>query len=318
MTRSIHLIINPHAGRGRARKLLPSVMAGLRSGLSDIDLQVQQTSSPTDAKARVKAVADRLIADLDEANPPALIVMGGDGMVSLGMNAVAGTPVRLGVIPAGTGNDFSRGMGLPPTPDGAVAGIVAGLERCVDLMRLDGQFVGGATTRWVGSVLSTGYDAKVNLRTNRRTINVGALSYGVDALIELAKFEPLNYRLTLDGVRRDELAMFVCIGNAGCIGGGMHICPQADPTDGLLDVTIIHPVGRTTLLRLLPRTYNGAFAKDPAVEQLRVHTATVDGDHMYGMADGEEVGQVPIECAVVPNALWLMGVKPGEAASTQS
>ena len=310
MTRSIHLIINPHAGRGRARKLLPSVMAGLRSGLGDIDLQVQQTSSPTDARARVKATARRLLADVDEANPPALIMMGGDGMVSLGLNAVVNTPVRLGVIPAGTGNDFSRGMGLPLTPEGAVAGIVANLEHHVDLMRMDGQLNGGASTVWAGSVLSTGYDALVNLRTNRRTVNFGSLSYGVDALIELARFEPLNYRLIIDGVPRQELAMFINVGNAGFIGGGMHILPDANIEDGLLDVTIVHPVGRAALLRLLPRTYNGTFAKDPCVETLRAKSVTVDGDRMYGMADGEEVGSVPITCTAVSNALWLMGVKP--------
>jgi len=313
MTRSINLIINPHAGRGRARKLLPSVMAGLRAGLGDIDLQVQQTSSPTDAKARVKAVAERLLTDIDETNPPALIVMGGDGMVSLGINSVAGTPVRLGVVPAGTGNDFSRGMGLPLTPEGAVAGIVAGLEQSVDLMRMDGQLIGGATTRWAGSVLSTGYDALVNMRTNRRTVNIGSLSYGMDALIELARFEPINYRLTVDGVRRDELAMFIAVGNAGYMGGGMHILPDANTVDGMLDITIIHPVRRTTLLRLMPRTYNGTFVKDPAVERLRAKRVTVDGDGMFGMADGEEVGSVPIDCEVVPNALWLMGVKPESA-----
>jgi len=316
MTRSINLIINPHAGRGRARKLLPSVMTGLRSGLGDIDLQVQQTSSPTDAKARVKAVAARLLDNLDESNPPALIMMGGDGMVSLALNVVANTPVRLGVIPAGTGNDFSRGMGLPLTPEGAVAGIVAGLEHSVDLMRLDGQLLGGATTRWVGSVLSTGYDSLVNLRTNRRTVNFGSLSYGIDALIELARFEPMNYRLTIDGVRRDELAMLIDVGNAGYIGGGMHILPTADATDGLLDITILHPVSRVALMRLLPQTYNGSFVNDPCVEMLRAHTVTVDGDRMYGMADGEEVGGMPIDCTVVPNALWLMGVKPSPIVDT--
>lgn len=318
MTRSVHLIVNPHAGRGRARKLLPSVMAGLRAGMKDIDLQVQQTSSPTDAKARIKSAAERLLSSdaAGDTPAPALLVMGGDGMVSLGLNAVAGTPVRLGVIPAGTGNDFSRGMGLPLTPEGAVAGMVAGLERSVDLMRVEGQLISGAHTRWVGSVLSTGYDARVNLRTNRRSVNIGALSYGLDALVELARFEPINYRLTLDGVRRDELAMFVCVGNAGYIGGGMHICPDADPVDGLLDVTIVHPVRRGALLRLLPRTYNGSFANDACVEQLRVSSAVVDGDTMFGMADGEEVGEVPLKCSVVPNALWLLGVKPSPVAAT--
>jgi len=307
MTRSVHLIINPKAGRGRARKALPSVLAGLRSGLHDMDLQVQQTSSPTDAKARIKAAAQRLLANIDEANPPALLVMGGDGMVSLGLDAVAATPVRLGVIPVGTGNDFVRGMGLPSTSDAAVAAIVAGLERQVDLMQVEGKLVGGARRRWVGSVVSTGYDAVVNRRTNRRVMNIGSLGYGVDALIELAKFQPMNYRMTIDGVRRDEVAMLVAVGNAGFIGGGMHVCPDADPADGLLDLTIVHPVGRGTLLRLLPKMYDGSFRKDASVETLRARQVTIDGDHMFGMADGEELGQVPLECTCQSGVLWLLG-----------
>jgi len=307
MTRSVHLIINPRAGRGRARKALPSVLAGLRTGWTDIDLQVQQTSSPTDAKARVKAAAQRLLSNVDEKNPPALLVMGGDGMVSLGLDAVAGTPVRLGVIPVGTGNDFARGTGLPNTADKAVAAIVAGLERPVDLMQVEGALVGGARRRWVGSVVSTGYDALVNRRTNRRVVDVGPVAYGLDALIELAKFQPMNYRMTIDGVRRDEVAMLVAVGNAGFIGGGMHVCPDASPTDGLLDLTIVHPVGRGTLLRLLPSMYDGSFRKDPAVETLRARQVTIDGDRMFGMADGEELGKVPLECTCQAGVLWLLG-----------
>jgi len=307
MTRSIHLIINPKAGRGRARKALPSVLAALRSGFHDIDLQVQQTSSPTDAKARIKAAAERLLANVDETNPPALLVMGGDGMVSLGLNAVAGTPVRLGVIPVGTGNDFARGMGLPDAPDTAVAAIVAGQQRQVDLMYIEGKLTAGATKRWVGSVVSTGYDAHVNRRTNRRVVNIGALGYGIDALIELAQFTPMNYRMTIDGVRRDEVAMLVAVGNAGYFGGGMHICPDADPADGLLDLTIVHPVRRGTLLRLLPKMYDGSFRTDPSVEQLRARQVTIDGDHMFAMADGEELGAVPIDCTCQAGILWLLG-----------
>ena len=120
----------------------------------------------------------------------------------------------------------------------------------------------------------------------------------------------MNYRLTIDGVRRDELAMMICVGNAGFIGGGMHILPNANVSDGLLDITILHPIRRPALLRLLPRTYNASFVNDSCVELLTAHEVTVDGDRMYGMADGEEVGGVPITCTVVPNALWLMGVKP--------
>jgi len=307
MTRSVHLIVNPKSGQGRARKNLPSVLNALRTGWADIDLQVQQTSSPTDAKARIKAAGDRLLANLDETNPPALLVMGGDGMVSLGINVVAGTPVRFGIIPVGTGNDFVRGMSLPDTPAAAISAIVAGRERQVDLTRIEGRLVGGASVRWAGSVVSTGYDACVNRRTNRRRLHIGSLGYAVDALIELAKFNPVNYRLTIDGVRRDELAMMVGVGNAGFFGGGMHICPDADVTDGLLDVTIVHPVGRTALLRLLPQMYSGAFVRDPAVERLRARQVVVDGDDLFGMADGEDLGQVPLQCTCLPKVLWLMG-----------
>jgi len=313
MPRSVHLIVNPKAGQGRARKALPSVLSALRSGLTDIELQVQQTSSPTDAKARIQSAAERLLANIDETNPPALLVMGGDGMVSLGLNAVAGTPARLGIIPVGTGNDFARGMGLPLTPDAAVSAIVAGLERQVDLTYIEGKLVGGATKRWVGSVVSTGYDARVNRRTNRRVVHIGSLGYGVDALVELAKFTPLNYRMTIDGVRRDEVAMLVAVGNAGFFGGGMHVCPDADPTDGLLDVTIVHPVPRTTLLRLLPKMYSGKFAQDPSVERLRARQVSIDGDRMFGMGDGEELGAVPLDCTCVSNILWLLGASDATA-----
>ena len=307
MPRSIHLVVNPKAGQGRARKTLASVLNVLRRDMHDIDLQVQQTSSPTDAKARIKAASERLLANIDESNPPALLVMGGDGMVSLGLNAVAGTPVRLGIIPVGTGNDFARGVGLPLTPDAGVAAIVGGQERQIDLTYVEGKLTGGTTKRWVGSIVSTGYDARVNRRTNRRILHIGALGYGVDALVELAKFQPLNYRMTIDGVRRDEVAMFVAVGNAGYFGGGMHVCVEADPADGLLDLTIVHPVGRTALLRLLPQMYSGKFVNDPCVEVLRARQVTIDGDRMFGMGDGEELGAVPLDCTCVPNILWLMG-----------
>ena len=77
-------------------------------------------------------------------------------------------------------------------------------------------------------------------------------------------FSPLAYRLTLDGEVREQRAMLVAVGNTGSYGGGMRICPQADPFDGWLDVTIIHPVGRVTLLRLLPEMFSGRFARDRA------------------------------------------------------
>jgi diacylglycerol kinase (ATP) len=97
--------------------------------------------------------------------------------------------------------------------------------------------------------------------------------------------------------------MFVAVGNAGVFGGGMRACPDADVTDGLLDVTVINPVSRFTLLRLLPRMFDGGFVHDPAVERLRAREVIVDGDGLFGMADGEELGAVPLHLRAVPDIL---------------
>ena len=85
--------------------------------------------------------------------------------------------------------------------------------------------------------------------------------------------------------------MLVAVGNTGSYGGGMRICPQADPFDGWLDVTIIHPVGRLKLLRLLPEMFSGTFARDACVEQLRVREVTVEGPGLVGFGDGELIAR---------------------------
>lgn len=94
--------------------------------------------------------------------------------------------------------------------------------------------------------------------------------------------------------------MLIAVGNAGYFGGGMWACPRADLTDGLLDITIVNPVSRMTLLRLLPAMFTGGFVKDPAVELLRASEVVVDGDDLWGMADGEDLGRVPLRLRAVP------------------
>jgi diacylglycerol kinase (ATP) len=239
-----------------------------------------------------------------------LLVMGGDGMMHLGLNACAATKVPLGLIPAGTGNDFCRGVGVPSSAAGAVRTIVGGHTRRIDLMSATGHLAGGAEHRWVGSIVSTGYDGRVNFRTNNLRWSFGGLAYAWSALAELSQFDPLPYRLVIDGEPRNQTAMFVAVGNAGWFGGGMQVCPGADVADGLLDLTVIHPVSRATLLRLLPSIYTGRFVHDPAVEQLRAREVVVDGDGLYAMADGEELGPVPLTLKAVGDCLTIYAPGP--------
>jgi len=296
--RTLTLLVNPSSGRGRARRKLPWVVAELGDALPDADVIVRITTDYADARAQASAVASALEGD-------ALLLMGGDGMTSIGLNGAASTGVPVGILPAGTGNDFCRGVGLPTKLDAAVEVIRAGHTEDLDLMSVDGELVDGSQRRWVGSILSTGFDEKVNWRTNHLPFSIGAPSYAYGTLAELARFKPLRYRIEIDGVPRELDAILIAVGNAGVFGGGMRGCPDADVRDGLLDVTIVHPVGRGTLLRLLPRLFDGSFKTNPAVELLRAHEVVVDGDDLFGMADGEDLGRPPFTCRVVPGAIRL-------------
>ena len=292
--RLLTLVVNERSGGGRAGRILPKVARRLREQVPTAELHIISSSSWTEAEKLTRAAA------LEARPGDALLVMGGDGMAHLGLNAAAGTEATLGLIPAGTGNDFARGVGVPRTVDEAVGVIVAGRIRTVDLAHISNDTF---PRRYVGAVVSTGYDARVNRSTNHIRLRLGALSYGYIAMRELASFSPLHYDMIIDGVRRRQEAMLVAVSNTGIFGGGMRIAPDADPADGFLDVTVVGPVSRTTLLRLLPSMYSGAFIKHPCVEQFRVRSIELAGEGLFVMGDGEELGEVPVRVECVPEAL---------------
>ncbi len=311
---TLTLVVNPSAGHGRARKMLPKVATELLTGMPGANLRVYQTTSFADARLRCISAVEHARPTVEGHRPDALLVMGGDGMMHLGLNAAAGTDVPLGLIPAGRGNDFCRGTGVPNDTMAATRAVIEGETKRIDLMEAEGRLLDGAERRWVGSIVSTGYDGRVNQRTNELSWSLGGLSYAWAALAELAVFEPVPYRLVIDGKPFEQTAMFICVGNAGFFGGGMMACPQADVTDGYLDLTIINPVSRMTLLRLLPRMYDGGFVSDPAVELMRAKEVVVDGDGLFAMADGEELGDVPLRLTAAPSKLTIFaGAQPVKA-----
>ena len=292
MTRQIRLVVNPSAGKGRALELLPQVAGTLRDGGADLRILLSRDFAEARSMTR-QAVADGV---------DVLAVMGGDGMMHLGVNTAAAahlsgdSSTTLGLIPAGTGNDLCRGIGLDPQNAVAAAAVIAaGRIADIDLGRV------GDT--YVGAVLATGFDALVNRRANEMAWPRGSTRYAVAVMAELRVFTPLHYRLTLDGQIREQEAMLVAVGNTSSYGGGMLICPEADPYDGLLDITIIHPVGRLKLLRLFPEMYSGKFVRDPCVEQLRVREVMIEGPGLVGFGDGEMIAASPLSVCSVPRAL---------------
>jgi diacylglycerol kinase (ATP) len=285
----VTLVVNPSSGKGRAQEMLPQVAGRLRDDGLETEILL----------SRSFAEAESMTLEAVAAGGDVLAVMGGDGMMHLGVNACAGQyRTSLALIPAGTGNDLCRGLGLPPFDAVAAAGLIKGGRlRRVDLSHVN--------SRWVGAVLATGFDALVNHRANAMPWPKGSLRYPLAVLAELRVFAPLGYRLTLDGEVRELETMLVAIGNTTSYGGGMRICPQADPTDGRLDVTIIHPVTRGKLLRLLPQMYSGKFVRDPCVELVRAVDVHVEGPGLVGYGDGELIAAAPLRVHCEPEAVGI-------------
>lgn len=229
-----------------------------------------------------------------------LVAVGGDGVVQVAANALVGSRTALGIVPAGTGNDNARSVGIPMKPDGALQTLLSGIRRTIDLIH-----VGPHDLHVVGSV-PCGLDALIASRAATLPRWLGSQSYTVATLPEIARLRPMHYRLELDEKVVQTRALVVAVCNMPIYGGGMRIAPDADPGDGLLDVIIIEPVGAAGALKLLTGVFSGRHLSHPAVRVERARRVRVAGPEVTAHGDGDPLGPLPVECTVVPRAIEVI------------
>jgi diacylglycerol kinase (ATP) len=145
----------------------------------------------------------------------------------------------------------------------------------------------------------------VNERANAMRWPRGPRRYDLATYLELARLRPRRYTITVDGQRTETDAVLVAVGNTASYGGGMRICPAADPTDGLLDVVVAN-CSRVTLVRLKPRVYKGTHVEHPAVMSYRARTVEIAADDIVTYVDGERACPLPVTVTSVPGALTLL------------
>lgn len=301
------LVINPTAGHGRGRRRRAEVIEGLhRLGLDFLDL-----SQPSAALAFAYAVERK--HDYD-----ALIVVGGDGMVHLGLNLVAGTSKPLGVVPLGSGNDFARHLGLPiHNVNESLDIITASHTRKVDAMRLTrpGDRSWAHPTyphpwRWAGCVVSAGFDSMVNSRANTYAWPRGHGRYVRGILRELSTFSSYPYMLEIDQTQRTFNGTLVAVANTPTFGGGLKVAPAARIDSGKLDVVVAKELSKMGLLRVFPRLYSGTHIDHPVVSIQAGRRITIapqqPGTIPEIFADGELVGQAPVQIEVVAGAVEML------------
>jgi diacylglycerol kinase (ATP) len=280
------LLVNPTAGKARHAATVGAVHARLAAGELDVT-RMQGADGAEAADLARKAVAEEY---------DVLAVMGGDGMVHLAVQALAGSRTALGVVPTGTGNDVARYLGLPRgKPVDAAEVICRQVIRPMDL--------GKAGSTYYATVLATGFDSLVNERANAMTWPRGQMRYNLATLAELKVFRPLPYTLELDGERRRLDAMLVAVGNGPSYGGGLRMCEGALLDDGQLDVVIINPISKAELLKVYPRLFRGTHVSHPAYEHHRVRQVSVAAPGIVAYADGERLGPLPLNVECAPAAL---------------
>ncbi|GGK75578.1 diacylglycerol/lipid kinase family protein [Ornithinimicrobium pekingense] len=283
------------AGRGGAAELGALAVQRLRAHGHEV---VEVVASSLE---EARAACGALVAD----GVDVLTVAGGDGVVSLATDLCAGTATAVGILPAGTGNDAARSLGVPLARDAALEVLLQCEPRPVDTL-----FLPEAGRSVLGNLLG-GLDARIAHRATRLPRHLGAASYTVAALVEIAllpRQEPLHYRLTIDGEPFEVDALVVVAANLPYVGGGLHIAPDADPTDGLLDLVVIRPVRPREALGLLSEVREGRHTRNKAVDIVRARSVRVEGPgDVVAHGDGEAVGALPLTVEVRPSSLQVIG-----------
>ncbi|MHC9297154.1 diacylglycerol kinase [Mycobacterium sp. LTG2003] len=291
----VTVLTNPLSGHGNAPHAAERAVAQFqRRGIDVCEIV------GTDA-----AHAHRLVDEALDRGTDALVVVGGDGVISLALQALAQGDVPLGIVPAGTGNDHAREYRLPTGDPEAAADVVAdGRTETVDLGRIVDE---AGVVKWFGTVMAAGFDSLVSDRTNRMRWPHGRMRYNVAMVAEMSRLRLLPFRLSFDdGPEVHTDLTLAAFGNTRSYGGGMLICPGADHTDGLLDITMVHSASRTRLIRLFPTVFKGTHVDLDEVTTARAATVRVDCPGINAYADGDFAATLPVTVSAVPGALKIL------------
>ncbi len=288
------VILNPVAGRGA--RSWPRYEAEILKRGGRI-LTTQRTGE-----------AHQLTLDAINGGAQVIVAAGGDGTLSEVAGAVLKSkrPVRLGVLPIGTGNDFARTLGVWGDPQKAIDAIFEGDTRRVDV----GVIEASGQKRIFINVAGCGFDSLVARRINqwgrRKTMRCvrGLSAYLLAVACELISYRSFQLKIELDGEPLETPAVLCAVANAKSYGGGMKVCPDAELSDGLFDVCIIGDASRTEFLRAFPGVFAGKHTGHPKVIMRRCRSIHIEAhEKVPVLSDGEIVGVTPFSCQITPAAL---------------
>lgn len=283
-----YIIFNPTAGAGRSVKVMLAVEQYLKQ--KKVEYEVAETQYPQHAVELAREAVGK--------GYKGIISVGGDGTLLEVAGELHGTEETLGIIPAGTGNDFRRAVHVSKDPIEALDVILTGLSKKVDM-----GFMGDEKPFL--NVAGTGFDVEVLRNTDKvRRLVTGGLAYFLGILMSLFRHKSINIEITVNDQTMKRKVLLIAIANGKSFGGGLKVAPHSSVNDGLFNVLIVNHVPNWRILVELPKLKKGQIEKISVAEQLTCSDIHISSETPMSFdLDGEIYGQTPAHLHIKPSAL---------------
>jgi diacylglycerol kinase (ATP) len=304
----IYFIINPKARNGYCLKIWKKVEAKL------LEDKIPYLAFFSEYAGHAKKLASQIAARNNEKK--VMIAVGGDGTMHEVMNGIVNyNNITLGFIPGGSGNDFARGFLIPSKPEDALEVILRLMKEEARLIDIGKVTMKDNTEHYFINNMGAGFDAQIAFEVNQskmkgllNKLSLGRLVYVFFLLKKLFTYKCSTIDLSIDGTQHIfEQTWFVTVSNQPYYGGGMKIAPDAEPDDGLLDITVVHRLSRLKLLLVFISVFWGKHVLFKEVKRFKGRTAAVQSTaSLYVHADGETIGYTPLNIHVKTKMLNVM------------
>lgn len=285
-----HIIVNPAAGRGKARNYIREISEFSQKMFTNSTLHITRDAAQAQEIAAKFSRRETLV-----------IAAGGDGTIHHVANGLAGGQAVLGIIPIGTGNDFVRTIGMPSHWQQAMKALLDAEVRSLDL--------GKANERYFINGVGVGFDADVLLATKTIPVLSGFSLYLAAVLKKVVRYRNrhLNYTINWEHVSND--VFLLAAGNGKYVGGGFKLFPEANPADGMLDLCVLRSLNRREIFRYLPRAIVGTHVGLPPVHYQKFREMIIHcPEGIPGQIDGELLGSrlTELKITVHPEKIRLL------------
>ena len=289
LSRQALIIFNPYSGRSKSKNIVEKLIPRLQA--AGIDYDLLETKLETEPSTYIRSKVNEFTTDI--------IAIGGDGTLNHVLNGIKGLDVTLNIIPTGTGNDFVKNIDIGGSPDEQIDAILHGKEIRVDVGICNEQlFLNGVGLGFDGQIVSD--------MLNKESWLSGHAKYYYYVLRILATFKSVSINLIIDSKELNKNLILLTVANGTTFGGGFRLAPDADISDGLLDICMIGDISPLKRFLNIHKLSNGTHGKLKEVELSKTKSVTIEENpFIIGHIDGEYLGHPPFRIRSLPGYLKI-------------